>query len=357
MVSIKDVARQAGVSPSTVSLVLNGSDKVKTETACKVRHVIEALHYIPNQAARSLVTREKKVVSMIRISNSSIPNADGDLFDHAADTLIMDMLPGVQSVLSQYGYSLLIDFYVPLDAPLEQIPVFDRKKIDGAIFVGGMISDEMAHKIRASGIPSVFAYSRHDHIDYIDTDPELGIYLATSHLISLGHTDIVFINGSVHSQTTELKMDGFCRALDDASLRLRPEWVTTADFTGKAGYEAIQKLWALGIRPTAAVCACDSIALGICRFLHEKGLRCPEDISIVGYESGILSMHSVPPMHSVYVSKQEIGAEAANILINRIRNPKAPPVQRILPSRLIPRASVAPRKQPSTISTEKEKTQ
>lgn len=344
MVSIKDVAKQAGVSASTVSLVLNGSDKVKHETAYKVRQVIEQLHYVPNQAARSLVTCEKKVISMIRISNSSIPEADGDLFDHSVDTLIMDMLPGVQGVLAQHGYSLLIDFYVPLETPLEQIAVFDSKKIDGAIFVGGMISQEVVEKIRASGIPTVFAYSRHKNTDYIDTDPELGIYLATKHLIDLGHSDIAFVNGSAYSQTTALKMEGYCRALKEAGLPLRQEWVTTADFIGRAGYESMQKLWERGIRPSAVVCACDNSALGVYRFLHEQGLRCPEDISIVGFESSLLSMHCVPPMTSVYVSKKEIGEESARMLINRIRNPKAKPVNMVIPSKLSIRNSVAPPK-------------
>lgn len=341
MVSIKDVAKRAGVSASTVSLVLNGSDKVKHETAYKVRQVIEELHYVPNQAARSLVTREKKVISMIRISNSAIPGADGDLFDYSVDTLIMDMLPGVQSVLTQHGYSLLIDFYVPLEASLEQIAVFDSKKIDGAIFVGGMIPDEIVEKTRASGIPTVFAYSRHKNTDYIDTDPESGIYLATKHLIDLGHTDIAFVNGSVYSQTTELKMDGYCRALEEAGLRLRPEWVTTADFIGKAGYQSMEKLWEQGIRPTAVVCSCDNVALGVYRFLHKKGLRCPEDISIIGFESSMLSMHCVPPLTSVYVSKKKIGEEAARMLINRIRNPKAKPINMIIPPKLSIRDSVA----------------
>ena len=341
MVSIKDVAKRAGVSASTVSLVLNGSDKVKHETAYKVRQVIEELHYVPNQAARSLVTREKKVISMIRISNTAVPVADCDLFDYSADTLVLDMLPGVQSVLAQYGYSLLIDFYVPLDVSPEQISVFDSKKIDGAIFVGGMVPESAIEKIRASGIPSIFAFSRHKQTDYIDTDPDQGIYLATKHLLDQGHTDIAFVNGSLYSQTTELKMDGYCRALEEAGLRLRPEWVTNAEFIGKAGYQSMQQLWERGIRPTAVVCGCDNIAMGAYRFLYEKGLRCPEDVSIIGFESSMLSMHCVPPMTSVYVSKKEIGEEAARMLINRIRNPKAKPINMIIPPKLSCRNSVA----------------
>lgn len=341
MVSIKDVAKLAGVSPSTVSLVINGSDLVKHETAYRVRQAIEQLHYVPNQAARSLVTKEKKVISLIRISNSASPKAEEDLFDFSVDTLIMDMLPGVQSVLSQHGYSLLINLYVSMDTPVEKIDIFDKTKIDGAIFVGGMTPESTVEQVRASGIPSVFTYSRHKNIDYIDTDPELGLYLAVSHLIENGHRDIAFINGPSLSQTTELKLQGFCRALEEAGIPYRPDWVRSADFIGRSAYCAMQSLWEHGVRPTAVVASCDNSALGVYRFLYEKGLFCPRDISIVGFESSMLSMHCVPPMTSVYVSKREIGEEAARVLLSRIRNPKAKPVNMIIPPRLSLRDSVA----------------
>ena len=340
MISIKDVARKAGVSASTVSLVLNQSDKVKPETAERVRCIIDELHYIPNQAARSLVTKEKKVISLIRISNSDIPQADADLFDVSVDTLIMDMLPGVQRVLAQHGYSILVDFFVPLDMPIDQIAVFDKTKIDGAIFVGGMVPEETVNQIRESGIPSVFAFGRYEGMDYIDTDPAQGIFQAAQELIDYGHRDIAFINGSLYSRTSELKMDGFCRALDDNGLRLRPDWVINADFIGRAGYDAMETLWNRGVRPTAVICSCDNSAMGVYRFLHEQGMKCPEDISIVGYESGMLSMHCVPPMTSVYTSKQEIGEETARMLIERIRKPKGSPVQNIISPKLSRRKSV-----------------
>lgn len=341
MVSIKDVAKLAGVSPSTVSLVINGSDLVKHETAYKVRQAIEQLHYVPNQAARSLVTKEKKVISLIRISNSASPKAEEDMFDFSVDTLVMDMLPGVQSVLSQHGYSLLINLFVSLDTPLDRIDVFDKAKIDGAIFVGGMITEQTQEAIRTSGIPSVLAYSRCKSTDYIDTDPEEGMYLATRYLIENGHRDIVLINGPTISQTTELKLHGYIRALEEAGLPYRPDWVRNADFIGRAAYNAMAALWDQGIRPTGVVASCDNCALGVYRFLYEQGLSCPRDISIVGYESSLLSMHCVPPMTSVCVSKREIGEEAARVLLNRIRNPKAKPVNMVLPPRLSLRDSVA----------------
>ena len=262
------------------------------------------------------------------------------MFDVSVDTLIMDMLPGVQRVLAEHGYSLLIDLFVPLDTSVDHIAVFDKTKIDGAIFVGGMVPEETVQKIRASGIPAVFAFARYNAVDYIDTDPAYGVFLAAQELINYGHQDIAFINGSIYSRTSELKMDGFCRALDENGIRLRPDWVINADFIGRAGYSAMEKLWQKGIRPTAVICSCDNGAMGVYRFLHEKGLRCPEDISIISYESSMLSMHCVPPMSSVYTCKQEIGEEAARMLIQRIRKPKGAPVHLIVPPKLNRRNSV-----------------
>lgn len=341
MITIKDVAKYAGVSPSTVSLVINGSDLVKHETRYKVMQAIEKLNYIPNQAARSLVTKEKKVIGLIRVSNFNAAK-DGNDYETSVDTLLLDMLPGIQSVLSEKGYSLLIDLFAPRNGDMDKscIPIFDHSKIDGAIFIGGMIPQTMVHSIIQSDIPAVFAFSRYENVDYLDTDPEEGIYIATKHLLENGHRDIALINGSPLSQTTLRKLQGYQKALCEYHLPFRESWVETADFVGLSGYNAMKKLWSHGIHPTAIIGSCDNACMGIYRFLYEQGLKCPDDFSLIGYEASMLSAHCVPPMTSVFVSKAEIGAEAAKVLINRIHHPKAKPVNMIIQPHLLLRDSV-----------------
>ena len=340
MPSIKDVAKLAGVSPSTVSLVLNGSSLVKHETAYRVNQAIDQLHYVPNQAARSLVTKKNRVISLVRITDSRPATSDADTFEVSVDTLIMDMLPGLQRVLYENRYSLLTDVFVPLDKPAEDITIVDPNLVDGVIFVGGMTPPEAIEKVCSLGIPAVFAYKKYDKADYIDTDASQGIYLAAKHLLENGHRDIAFINGSTHSSTNVEKIAGFRRALEESHCPFREEWVRSADFIARAGYQAFRSIWESGLRPTAVIGSCDNVAMGIYRFLNEQGLRCPEDVSVIGYEASILSSHCVPPLTSVSVNKMGIGAEAGRMLINRIRNPKAKPMHMIIPPELICRESV-----------------
>lgn len=340
MPSIKDVAKLAGVSPSTVSLVLNGSNLVKHETAYKVNQAIEQLHYVPNQAARSLVTKKNRVISLVRITDSRSASSDADSFEVSIDTLVMDMLPGLQRVLYDNRYSLLMDLFVPLGKPIGDITIVDPNLVDGVIFVGGMTPPETYEQISALRIPAVFAYKKYEKADYIDTDASRGIYLATKHLLSRGHTNIAFINGSAHSATTPEKLAGYQQALREYHLEFRSEWVQNADFIARAGYNAISSIWSSGLHPTAVVASCDNVAMGVYRFLNEKKLRCPDDVSVIGYEASILSSHCVPPMSSVSVNKAEIGAEAARMLINRINNPKAKPMHMVIPPELVCRGSV-----------------
>lgn len=337
--SIKDVAKLAGVSPSTVSLVINGNPAIKPETACKVRQAIEQLHYVPNQAARSLVTREKKVISVIQIANSSVERTSGNLFHSVVDTLTQDVFKGAQSVLAANGYSLLMQM-VDLSTPLSEIDIFDRSRIDGAIFVGGLITDDFCEIVRKTFVPAVYAFSRHSNAEFVDSDPEQGMYLAARHLIQHGHTRIALISGSTFSQSSCLKLEGYKRAFVEVGLFPDERLIRNAEFNGQSGYEAMKDIWAQSVKPTAVIGGADSITLGAYRYLYSKGVRCPADISIVGYETSILTSYCSPQITSICLDRQKIGAEAARVLINRIKDYRAKPVHMILPPYLCPGESV-----------------
>lgn len=344
MASIKDVAKRAGVSISTVSLVINNSNLVKHETRYKVLQAIQELHYSPNQMARSLVTKEKKVISVVRISNSTPLSDKTDLFETSVDTLVQDMLPGIQSVLSQNGYSLLTNAYVPLNIgdSIQELDVLNQNIVDGSILVGGMITQDFISKVKEKGIPVVCAYSRHNNVDFLDINTEQGMYLSTKYLIEHGHKRIALVNGSPLSQSTSEKLKGYKRALQESSIPFSPLLVEESDFIAKSGYDAIKKICNSGQIPSGVVCGCDNVALGVYRFFYDNEIFCPKNISIIGFEAGMLSAHCVPSMTSVYTCKNEIGMEATKILLNRINNPKARPVHLIMEPRLIERDSVAP---------------
>lgn len=317
MYTIKDIAKAANVSPSTVSLVINNSTKVKLETRKKVWKVIGEYNYIPNQFARSLVTKQKKIIGAFSVSMKRPKRARA--FDSVGDTYLLDMIPGIEEEINKTDYSLLLDaVYINEDSYSE---IINPDRVDGILVAGGFISDTLADTLVESGIPTVIVGAKHPQFDCVDTDPEMGIYLATRHLIKNGHRDIVFINSSNQSQSFELKQRGFYKAMDESSIPTNKDWVDFSEFSGQAGYDTFASMWEKGIRPTAVVTGYDGISLGVIRYLHEQGVHCPEDVSVVGFEDGLLAEYAIPPLTTIRVYKEQLGLKAIQILLERIKNP------------------------------------
>ena len=339
MVTIRDVAKYAGVSISTVSLVLNNSPAVKHETRYKVYNAVKALQYVPNQSARSLVTKQSKVIGVIKGIETMQESVYS--FDGVVDTYVTEMLRSIESQIELNGYSMMIDWCFHLDAADSSTPVVDSNKVDGILYVGGFLNDMLAEYFLTSAIPTVLIGSRHKEIDYVDTLPDKGIQLAVRCLAGHGHKHIALINGPETSHSTARKLAGFTEGLKEQGLPLRPDWIQKAPYTGCGGYEAARRLWECDEHPTAIIAAADCVAVGAMRYFFERGIYCPRDISIIGFEDSILSEYSVPPLTSVCIRKDILGTEGAKILFNRIQNPKAKLVKLTVEPELVLRGSVA----------------
>lgn len=339
MATIRDVAKYANVSISTVSLVLNNSHAVKHETRYKVYEAIKTLQYVPNQSARSLVTKRSRVIGVIKgieyVQNSVYA------FDGLVDTYLSEMLHSIGRQIEQSQYSMMIDWCFNPKEKSDNVAVLDANKVDGILYVGGFLSDEVAQRILSSGIPAALIGSRHDAFDYVDTMPDFGIAQAVRYLVKCGHQKIGFINGPDASHSASRKFSGFQAAMQEFKLQIHPEWLLKGDYTGKAGYENAQKLWACAEHPSAIVTSADCVAVGALRYFYEHGIICPKDISIIGFEDSILSEYCIPPLTSVCVKKDTLGAEGTKVLINRIDNPKAKHVRLMVEPELILRGSVA----------------
>lgn len=342
MVTMKDIARIAGTSVGTVSLALSGSSLVKLETRYRIQQIAKDLDYHPNQYARSLVTKETKVVALFRTSGVKYPLDDMDPFASNPDTLVLNMLPIIQKQIRKEGYSILVDGFTPEQARTQSNPIFTPSTIDGAFFFGGMIDEFQTECIRNSSIPSVLICSRDDAIDYVDTDPREGIRLAVQYMIDNGHRQIALINGSKRSQASMQKLAGYRQAMEENGLPLNTDLTEFTDFSGISVWSAMDRLKAKGLRPTAMIGGTDYIACAILRYLQKEHLNCPEDVSIIGYENSTPAVYSTPAITSVNIHKNRLGEEAANILLNRIKNPKARHVSLIIPPQLVIRDSVAP---------------
>lgn len=338
MVTIKDVAKAAGVSVSTVSLVINDSELVKLETRYKVLQKIEELNYIPNQYARSLVTKRKNVIGLTWMTYND--STDWFSFNGHADTYLTEMLPSIEKEVNLSNYSMLLEHYSINNNEKSLPSIMKDEKVDGMLIMGGIINDTVLARIKSSNMPTVLLGSRHDDFDYVDTDPTLGVYKATKYLLEQGHKDIVFINTVAYSQSSERKLVGFKKAMEENGVQIKEGWVGQSDYSGQGAYNVMKEMWESGIRPTAILGGYDCIALGALRFLSNEGLRCPEDISVIGYEDNILAEYSNPPLTTIRVFKRKLGLEACKVLFNRIKKPNAKNVKLIIEPELEIRGSV-----------------
>ena len=271
MATMKDIAKIAGTSIGTVSLALNGSSMVKLETRYRIQQIAKELNYHPNQSARSLVTKETKVVALFRTSGVKYPlDDDADPFASNVDTLVLNMLPPIQDQIRQEGYSILIDGFTPEQAAEQGNPILSSSTIDGAFFFGGMINHAQLEYIRNSSIPSVLICARDNTIDFVDTDPTEGIRLAVQYMIDHGHRQIAFINGSSRSQASMLKLAGYQQALADNRIPVDGNLIEFTEFSGISVTSAMDRLWSTGVRATAFVGGTDYIACGILRYLQQK---------------------------------------------------------------------------------------
>lgn len=346
MATIKDVAKRAGVSTGTVSMVINNNPAVKMETRLRVLQAVEELKYSPNQYARSLVTKRKNVLGVVRTVVTSQKDAyrGGFHFNEIPDTYIADMLDTIVEEVTRMGFSLLFDILtwdkedVTQDVDFPAMARYDR--IDGLIWASGFMTPRHIQLLQEMRLPVVTVGSRFDCFDWVDTDPEEGMYLMTQYVLSCGHRKIAFINGLDNTQTSSRKYAGFQRAMEEAGLPIDPEMMDHAGYSGIGGYNAMKRIWERGMRPTVVLTALDTLAVGVMHFLKDQGLSIPEDISVTGYEDGILAEHMLPRLTSVNTKKPELGRHGSRVLVNRIENPRAKPVRVVVPPELIIRESV-----------------
>ncbi len=343
MATIKDVAREANVSVGTASMALNGNPVVKMETRVHVLKVAERMGYTPNQCARFLVTKKRNVIGIIRsyLTREEDACRSGYRFYELPDTYLADMLDVIVSETTRLGYSLLLD--VSNQGPgIESTlpPIAQPGRLDGIIWASGFMTQRQKEQLSQLAIPVVTIGSRFDCFDYVDTDPSEGMYQMAKYVLSKGHHNILFINGLSTTQTSARKLEGLRRAYQEAGLEFEDARIETAPFSGLGGYNAMKRLWEKGYRPSAVLTGLDVLAMGVIRFLHENGVHVPNDVSVTGYEDGMLAEYANPRLTTVCSKKAELGLQASRTLVNRIDNPNAQRVKLVIQPELIIRETV-----------------
>ena len=330
MATIKDVAAIAGVSFTTVSHVVNNSRPVSADVRAKVERAIRELDYVPSAVARSLKARSTATIGLL------VPNATNPYF--------AELARGVEDGCAKNGYCVF--FCNSDDDPAKQrsyLRVLQEKRIDGLVIASAGEDSVLAQSLAGSREPLVIVDRNIEGVtaDLVQIDHEKGAYLATKHLLQLGHADIGCITGPVSTAVSAMRVHGFIRAMAERGLEIEPNAIVESDFSATGGYAAASRLYHT-MKPSAIFACNHMMGIGALRAAAEGANSVPNDCSIIGFDDVELSRYTYPALSTVGQSVRALGERAAQTLIDRIVGKLAGTTRRrVVAPRLIKRESTA----------------
>ncbi|MGK5740330.1 LacI family DNA-binding transcriptional regulator [Micromonospora sp. URMC 103] len=299
---MSDVARLAGVSHQTVSRVLNNHPSVRQETRERVLRAVHQLNYRPNALARGLAARRSKVIGVVSF--------DTILYGPAATLL------GIERAARAAGYGISIVTLERLDRSgvAAAINALSEQSVAGVVLIAPMVSAAVAVHGLPTGVPAVVVEPGGDgELPSVAVDQVAGARLAVEHLLALGHETVVHVAGPRDWLEARDRVEGWRLALEAADRRVPP--VITGDWSPRAGYEIGQSL-AERRDVSAVFCANDHQALGLLRALHQRGVRVPEDVSVVGFDDIPEAEYLSPPLTTVRQDFDEVGRRCVAALLD-----------------------------------------
>lgn len=332
MPNMKQIAKRAGVSLGTVSHVMNDTARVREPLRKRVLEAVTALGYQPSQLARGLRRDRTNMIGMI------IPDVTNPFFTA--------VVRGAEDVAFANGHRLILcntdndhsKELVHLNALRTYLPA-------GLLVIPSNFSDltAQAESYRKAGtaVVCIDRLPRHWEGDSVTVSNEESVYGATNYLIRLRHRRLAMITGPLHLTNAQDRVQGFRRAAREAKLTVSPKCILETTFDRPGGYEKAKILLRMLPRPTAIFAANDLIAFGVLQAIREAGLRCPEDVSVIGFDNLEMSEMTNPSLTSVHQPGYQMGAAAANILLKRVSGDSSPSVHLILETQLRMRESVA----------------
>jgi LacI family transcriptional regulator len=329
--TMSDVAAQAGVSKTTVSHVINDTRFVEEETKQRVLQAIAELGYRPSVVARSLTTNRTETVGVI-VSDSS-------------NHFFAEVLRGIEDVLRPENYALLVcNTAEILEREAHYLDILMRQRVDGIIAAATSRRWDELTEVEAQHIPVVFVDRIFEGLDdpFVGVDNQKGARLGTKCIIDCEHRQIGILAGFQRLSTMRERLVGFRQALQEHDIPLPEEWVITSALSIEGGHEAMRQLLTLPERPTAVFLNNNLLALGALLALKELGLRCPEDVGLVGFDDHPWAAVSDPPLTVVRQPAGQVGRAAAEMLLARINDEQIAEPRVILDCEIVLRQSCCP---------------
>ncbi|MNB72963.1 putative HTH-type transcriptional repressor ExuR [compost metagenome] len=328
--TIKDIAKLANVSHTTVSRALNNSPLIKENTRQRIAEIAAQLNYTPNYNAKSLVMQRSYTIGLFftSIAKGTSPSFFSDTFRGVNRVVDVDYNLSVRGIDDYQDYS----------------PVHS-KRFDGIILMSQSEADnEFMHHVLQHGIPLVVLNRVIDDssiMNIVSNDRE-GAYSAGAYLIECGHRDIALIEGVEGFKSTVERREGFLRALMDHDIPVQADYIVRGNYDMQSGYQAMTQLMSLSNPPTAVFCSNDDMAVGAMNYVFECGLQVPGDVSIVGFDDSGFSSFTNPSLTTVKRPIETISEQGARKLLKLIKEPTEIGERILINTELIIRKSAAP---------------
>lgn len=336
--TISDVADAAGVSKTAVSFAFNRPDRLAPDTAVRIRSIAESLGYRPHPVARMLSKGRTHTIGVLT------PQALAVVFENP---FFGTFTAGVGAAAEAAGYAL--QFISPLHGSLAR--AIDRATVDGVVAIGLSAHHPEVEQIRQAGVPMVLVDSTAlPSQPAVDVDDEGGARMAAEHLVALGHRSFAIF--SIESSDPDGREDpagvparrlrGYCAALGAAGIDVPARAILASPSTILGGAASFAETWDAGLRPTAVLAMSDAIAMGVLRAAHERGVRVPSQLSVVGFDDVELAQLADPPLTTIHQPIARKGEQAVELLLGILEGRVGPNQHEILATRLVVRASSGP---------------
>ncbi|WP_039763656.1 LacI family DNA-binding transcriptional regulator [Caldicellulosiruptor sp. F32] len=330
-VTIKDIAKALGISPSTVSRALNNYSDISPETRDKVIEMAKKLNYVPNIFAKGLVTSKTKRVGLF-IEDLEREGIYGVFY--------YEILTSFRKAAMDNGYEVvLLSTTSEEQKKVHFDTVMQEKQLEGAFVMGLKTDDEYLNEIQKSTYPVVLLDIpiKNSNIGYVTTNNLKGAQIATEHLIHLGHRKIGFLNGHKKAYVSQERLNGYILALSKNGISIDNELIVEGDFTEESGYKAADYFLEKGV--TAVFAASDMMAIGLIKRFKDLGVDVPAKVSIVGFDDISIARYITPTLTTIRQNKSEMGKSAFYLLLNLIS--KQPINHIVLEPELVKRESTA----------------